>query len=156
MAAVPFPLSCCDSFRQRLQIFLPTLTIDLMDSSRDIKNKKHSSRMHTSRSSGSGGMMSLPVWSHVLSGEVWSQVALVPEKVGYSTTPSPVNSMTDRWENITFPQFRLRSVTVQPIHKQRHTEWKLMRKWNISLMFVLYYRPQGEGNIYRSVCYSVQ
>ena len=52
-------------------------------------------------------MMLLPVWSHIPSGEggVWSGG-------GYGNTPYPVNRMTDRCKNITFPQLHLRAVKI--------------------------------------------
>ena len=38
-----------------------------------LRTRKHSSRMRTARLCGPAGMMSFPVWSHVLSGGFWSR-----------------------------------------------------------------------------------
>ena len=70
----------------------------------------HSSRMHTVHCS--GRLEGVCLGGVCLGGVCLGRCVCLPRRV--YTSPSPVNRMTDRCKNITFPQLCLRTVTKNP------------------------------------------
>ena len=68
--------------------------------------------MRTGHFCGSGGMVSLPVWSHVPSGGLPPEGGLPLDGICLQKGCLPPGGQTNTCENITFPQLRWREVII--------------------------------------------